>query len=113
MATIAGILAALAFLAFVVVAVLASRSYSHFLARLRMQHPEVWTRIGRPSMSSDEAEADVHSESSRFLWKRQYRQIPDAELNGLGDRTRSLSFALLYLFFAVIVFGSLVAALSQ
>jgi hypothetical protein len=110
-AIVAGICSALAFLALVVLAILANRSHSRFLSRLRDQHLAVWTRIQDPPLASDETQPSVISESSQFVSKRRYLELPDPELHRLGDHTRRLSASLPYLCVATIVLGLSAAAL--
>jgi hypothetical protein len=112
-ATVAGICSVLAFIAFVVLAILTNRSHSRFLSRLRDQHLEVWTRIQDVPMSPDDTQPSVVSESSRYVSKRRYLELPDPELHRLGDRSRSLGAGLPYLCVAIIVFGCLAAVFAK
>jgi hypothetical protein len=108
-AIIAGICSALAFLAFVIVAILANRSHARFLSRVRDQHPAVWTQIQDAPVNSDETQPSVISESSQFVSKRRYLELPDPELHRLGDRARRLGAGLPFLLVAALVFGCLIS----
>ena len=112
-ATVAGICSALAFLAFVALAILANRSHSRFLSRLRDQYPAVWTQVQDASINPDEPQPSVLSESARFVDKRRYLELPDPELHRLGDASRRLGAGLPYLCVATIVLACLAAALAQ
>ena len=110
---VAGTCSALAFVAFVVVAVLMNRSHGRFLARLRDAHPAVWTRVQDAPWNPGDAEPSVLSESSRYVSQRRYLELPDPELHRLGDRSRKLGAALPYLLVSTIVFGLLAGASSR
>ncbi len=110
-AVVAGICSALAVVAFVVLAVLFNRSHARFLARLRDQHPAVWTRLQDPPMAPDDPPPSVMSESAQYVSKRRYLELPDPELHRLGDRSRRLGAGLPGLCVAAIVLGCLAAAL--
>lgn len=109
-AIVAGVCSALALLAFVVLAILTHRSHAHFLARLKVLDPELWSQVTSTSMAWDQAEPGTPPEGSQFLRQGQYLQVPDPELHRLGDRTRRLSAPLPYLCVATIVFACLVGA---
>jgi hypothetical protein len=108
-ATVAGICSALSFVAFVVLAILTNRSHSRFLARLRDQHHAVWTQVQDVPLGPDDPQPSVLSESSRYVSRRGYLELPDPELHRLGDRSRRLGAGLPYLCVATIVFWCLTA----
>ena len=112
-ATVAGICSALAFLAFVVLAIASNRSHARFLARLKDQHPAVWTQVQDAPVNPDDTQPSVLSESARYVDSRGYLELPDPELHRLGDRSRKLGVGLPYLVVATLVFGCLAGAFAK
>src|SRR5689334_8513224 len=112
-AAVAGACSVLTLIAFVGLAIFANRSHSRFLARLRDAHPDVWTQLQDLPPGPDDTPPSVLSESSRYVAKRRYLELPDPELHRLGERARKAGLGLPYLFVAAIAFGCLAGAFAK
>jgi hypothetical protein len=112
-ATVAGICSALAFVAFVVLAVLTNRNDARVLARLRDRHPTVFTQVQDAPWNPDDPPPSVLSESSRYISMRRYLALPDPELHRLGERSRRLGASLPYLFVSALALGCVAAAFAK
>lgn len=55
-----------------------------FFIYLRENHRELWADAGYPSFQISGTQAT--SALPKFLWQRQYKNVPDPELRRLGDR---------------------------
>ena len=65
---------------------LAGRAERGVATHLHSNHPEVWARLAPP----EEKNPIVFSPLIKFIWRREYLNLRDAVLTGLGGRARML-----------------------
>lgn len=75
-----------------------------FLSQLRTRHAQTWEALGRPSLFLNNSVSNSLA-VLRFLWRREYRCLPDARFVRFANFLRGFLAAYLVLFaVAVAVF---------
>jgi hypothetical protein len=77
---------------------------TRLMRRLREEHPDDWDRLGRPTLSNASISSGVAAQ--RFLWRREYLDIDDPELQSTAGHLRALQLA--YAFALIGVAGAII-----
>ena len=64
-----------------------ARQSAILMAMLRLRHPVMWNRLGRPDTSNTESAANALG-LARFVWRREYEGLGDQQLSDACKRAR-------------------------
>jgi len=107
---ISSVVAIAAFLAFVPAAIISARSLQQVLGYLRQSYPDLWFRLGAPTMLG--RQWSTSSPAAKFIYRREYESLGDQELSVLCHRSRIASNVCVSLFF-VMLFSFLVLSVNK
>ena len=74
-------------LATICLLLIGARQSAILMAILRLRHPVLWNRLGRPDTSNSESAANALG-LARFVWRRDYEGLGDPQLSEACKRAR-------------------------
>lgn len=93
---------ALSFGSFVALSLVGGWQGVSLVTVLRLRHPATWNCLGRPEGTSNSEDVGNALSMTKFLWRREYLALGDAQLSVACDRVRRIVL-LSFLSFAVLM----------